>query len=357
MIKIFLKKRIYLILLIIAFITFLCYRYFFQNNAPIEQSNEGNKGRATPVDIYVAKATPFTSGIQAIGTLFPNEEVELISEATGKVTEIYFKEGTQVPQGQLLLKVDDADLQSQLKRAEHQLNLTSERLNRQRILLEKEAVSREEFDLVQTDYNILQADIDLLKVKIDRTEIRAPFSGIVGFRGVSVGSFLQPNTIITTLVDQSQLKIEFSIPEKYASLPLMGKKILFKTELSDNEYEAIIYAIEPKVDQKTRTISLRAMYDNSNRKLAAGMFTRLKILTENLSDVILLPTQSIVPEMDGKKVWVLENGRTTSRSVTTGVRTETQVEILSGIINGDSILTTGLLQVKEGATVKVASVQ
>jgi membrane fusion protein (multidrug efflux system) len=316
-----------------------------------------NKNKTIPADVYVAKVSQFTSGIQAIGTLLPNEEVQLISEASGKVIGIYFKEGTQVLQGQLLVKVDDADLQAQLKRAEYQLKLTEERLNRQKILLEKEAVSREEFDLVQTDYNILQADIDLLKVKIDKTEIRAPFSSIVGFRGVSVGSFLQPNTIITTLVDQNLLKIEFSIPEKYATLPLLEKKVVFTTELSEKEYEAIIYAVDSKVDQKTRTISLRAMYDNRQKTLAAGIFTRLKILTETSSDVILLPTQTIVPEMNGKKVWILENGKAISRSVTTGVRTENQIEIITGIAAGDSVLTTGLMQIKEGSTVRVVSIQ
>jgi len=357
--KNFLKKKIYIIMLVAGVSGYSIYAFYFKNNAQAgnEPPKEQGKGGTVPADIVVVKAVEFSSGIQAIGTLLPNEEVDLISEIAGKVTGIYFKEGSQVSQGQLLIKVDDADLQSQLKRAEYQSKLISERLNRQKILLEKDAVSREEFDRVQTDYNILQADIELLKVKINKTEIRAPFSGTVGFRGVSLGSFLQPNTIITHLVDQSLLKIEFTIPEKYASLSLVGKKILFKTELSDREFEGLVYAVNPQVDQKTRTIAVRAQYNNPKKELSPGMFARLTVITGTSSEVLLVPTQAIVSEMDGKKVWAVQNGKTVSRIVTTGVRTENHIEILTGLNEGDSILTTGLLQVREGSAVKILSVK
>ena len=357
--KRFIKKRIYVIILIAGVLGFLSYTFYSNKNNSAEKEIPKGQGNAAPVpaDLFVAKAVQFSSGIQAIGTLLPNEEVDLISEVAGKVVGIHFKEGAKISQGQLLVKVDDADLQSQLRRAEYQSKLISERLNRQKILLEKEAVSREEFDQVQTDYNILQADIELLKVKIGKTEIRAPFSGTVGFRGVSLGSFLQPNTIITRLVDQSILKVEFTIPEKYAALSLTGKKVLFKTELSDKEFEGVVYAIDPKIDQKTRTIAVRAHFDNRKEELSAGMFARLTVVTGTSSEVLLVPTEAIVSEMDGKKVWVCTGGTAASRTVTTGVRTENNIEILSGLNAGDSVLVTGLLQVREGTPVKSLSVK
>ena len=161
-----------------------------------------------------------SSDIQAVGTLLPNEEVDLVAETTGKIVGIYFKEGQHVEKGALLLKVDDSDLQAQLKRALFQQKLLSEKLERQRILFEKDAVSREEFDQVQTDYNLIEADISLLKVKIDKTELRAPFAGVLGFRNVSLGAYLQPSTIVTRLVDDGLLKVEFSVPGK-----ICGKSI------------------------------------------------------------------------------------------------------------------------------------
>jgi membrane fusion protein (multidrug efflux system) len=313
------------------------------------------KGGNAPISaqVFVVNAAEFSNGIQAVGTLLANEEVDIVSEIAGKVVGVYFEEGKLVAKNQLLVKVEDTDLQAQLKRAEYQLKLVSERLERQKILLAKDAVSREEFDQVQTDYNILLADIELLKTKIDKTEIRVPFSGTIGFRNLSVGSYLQPNTVISHLSDQYKLKVEFSIPEKYASTSLVGKKILFKTESSDKEHEAIVYAVDAKVDIATRTVIVRGMYDNTKEHFKSGMFVRLTLVTESSSDVILIPTEAIVPEMDGKKVWVVSDGAAKSKPVTTGFRSNNMIEVLSGLEVGDTVMITGLMQVKEGSSVKV----
>lgn len=345
------KKIIYISLPILAVLIFIGYKFFFKTDSVIEEQKP--KGTAAiPARLFVLEPDLLKSGITAIGTLLPNEEVELISESAGKVVGIYFDEGKPVTKGQLLLKVDDAELQAQLRRAEYQQKLTSERLNRQRILLEKDAVSREEFDQVQTDYNILQADIDLLKTKISKTEIRAPFAGIIGFRGVSLGSFLQLNTIIARLIDQGYLKLEFAIPEKYGLLYLPGKKISFTTELSPQQFDAVVYAIDPKVDIATRTIMVRGLYNNASGKLSAGMFARTHLIVDQSDEVLLIPTEAVVQEMDGKKVWVVSNGKARSQIITTGYRTDQQVEVLSGLQIGDTIMITGLMQVREGSAIR-----
>ena len=173
------------------------------------------KGRL-PVTGIIAKNSVVAAGFPVNGSLLANEEVDLVAEIVGKVRKIYFQEGVAVKKGQLLLKVDDADLQAQLTRAEFQKKLLAEKLERQRILLKRESISREAFDQLQTDYNMLEADIELLKVKISRTEIRAPFDGVMGFRYVSEGSYVQPSSQIARIVDNSTLKYEFNIPEKYA---------------------------------------------------------------------------------------------------------------------------------------------
>jgi len=300
----------------------------------------------------VVSGTDFSNGIEAVGTLLANEEVDIVSEISGKVIGVFFEEGKTLSKNQLLVKVEDADLQAQLKRSEYQLKLLSERLERQKVLLGKDAVSREEFDQVQTDYNILLADIELLKTNIAKTEIRAPFGGTIGFRNVSIGSYLQPNTLISRLSDQHSLKVEFSIPERYASTALVGKKIFFKTEISDKKYDAEVYAVDAKVDITTRTVTVRGRYNNAKSELKSGMFVRLTLVTERASNVILIPTEAIVPEMDGKKVWVVSDGKAQSRTVETGFRSNDNIEILSGLQTGDTVMVTGLMQVKSGSAVK-----
>ena len=346
------KKIIYIFLPILAVIVFVGYKILFSKNTQNTEDQRPKGGGGIAAKLYVLETNSLSNGINAVGTLLPNEEVELVCEATGKVVGIYFEEGKVVVAGQLLLKVDDAELQAQLRRAEYQLNLTGERLNRQRILLEKDAVSREEFDQVQTDYNILQTDIDLLKTKIAKTEVRAPFAGTIGFRGVSLGSYLQLNTVIARLVDQSKLKIEFQIPEKYASTYFTGNKIKFRTEVSPNELEAIVYAVDPKVHEATKTITVRGIYDNASCKLLAGMFARVNLIISQSGKVMLIPTEAIVQEMDDKKVWVVSNGKAKSQSITTGFRSNNQVEVLSGLQVGDTIMITGLMQVREGVGVR-----
>ena len=345
------KKIIYISLPVFAVLIFLGYKFgFSKTTQPLEEQKPRTSGISA--GLYVLEADLLKNSISAVGTLLPNEQVDLISEAAGKVVGIYFEEGKPVSKGQLLLKVDDAELQAQLRRAQYQLKLTSERLNRQQILLEKDAVSREEFDQVQTDYNILQADIDLLKTQIAKTEIKAPFAGTVGFRGVSLGSFLQPNTVITRLTDQSKLKLEFAIPERYGAVYLPGKKIYFYTEVSPQELEAVVYAVDPKVDVATRTITVRGLYNNASGKLSAGMFARINLVVDQSNDALLIPTQAVVQEMDGKKVWVISNGKAKSQRITTGYRTSEQVEVLSGLQIGDTIMITGLMQVREGIAVR-----
>jgi len=346
------KKLIYISLPLLAVLIFFGYKLFFSKSkeAVEEQKNKGGGGISAK--LFVVEPNLLSSGINAVGTLLPNEEVELISEAAGKVVGIFFDEGATVEVGQLLLKVDDAELQAQLRRAEYQLALTGERLNRQRILLEKDAVSREEFDQVQTDYNILQTDIDLLKTKIAKTEIRAPFAGTIGFRGVSLGSYLQLNTVIARLIDQNKLKLEFAIPEKYASICFTGNKIKFRTEVSPDDFEAVVYAVDPKVDVATRTITVRGLYSNANKKLLAGMFARINLIINQSEKVFLIPTEAIVQEMEGKKVWVVSNGKAFSQTITTGFRSNNQVEVITGLQAGDTIMITGLMQVREGVSVR-----
>ncbi len=362
------KRQIRIPLMIIALVvligSILLYNYFSnKSELPVENGMEAGKGAQAgkqksrgpiPVTVYVADYITIDEGIRSMGTLMANEEVEIASEISGKIDKITFNEGSKVTKGSLMVKVNDDDLQAQLKRAKFQRDMLKDKLERNRILLSKDAISREAFDQIETDYNMVEADVQLLNVKIDKTEIRAPFDGVVGFRYVSLGSYLQPNALIAKLVDYSKLKLEFSIPEKYVSKSLMGEEVQFTTEGSQRVNRARIYAVDPTVDVKTRTITIRALYDNASLSLFPGMFAKVT-LGKRSGRTIVIPTESVTPEIDGTSVWLVKNDKAVKTSVKTATRTETMIEIVSGINRGDSVITTGLMQVKEGARVQVTN--
>lgn len=323
--------------------------------SPAAGGKSGNSGArgSLPVTGIVASYSISTNGITAIGSLLANEEVDLVAEIVGKVRKIYFQEGVKVKKGQLLLKVDDADLQAQLARSEFQQKLLSEKLERQRILLKRESISREAFDQLQTDYNMLEADIELLRVKISRTEIRAPFDGVMGFRYVSEGSYVQPSSQIARIVDNSVLKFEFSIPERYAAQNLKGRNVAFRVAGQDKNFTAQVYAVDPLVGVKDRMILLRARFQNKNNELMPGMFAKGNLVMDGKNEYIAVPTEAVVPEMEGKRMWVIKNGKAESVPVETESRSEKFVEVISGIQPGDTVLTGGLMQLRDGMSVKV----
>lgn len=310
-------------------------------------------GGALPVNGMIARASYLTNGIRSAGTLLANEEVDIVSKVSGKVTGVYFKEGSRVKKGDLLVKIYDDDLQAQLRRSEIQEKLLSEKLERQRVLLAKDAVSREAFDQLQTDYNVILADMNLLKVRIAETEVRAPFDGVIGFRYVSEGTYVQPSVKIAHLTDPSILKLEFAISEKYISENLMGKKISFETEGYSDEFFATVYAVDYRIDETTRTIGLRARYNNSDGRLVPGMFASLTLITDEKQNALQVPTESVVPEANEKKIWVTRNGRAVLIPIVTGERTASMVEVVAGLSAGDTVLTTGLMQLRENMPVQV----
>lgn len=352
--KVVKRGLISVVVLVALGIIFIPRLGWLETEAVKQGTDKGRQKRGNlPVSGIVAQYTESANGITAMGTMLANEEVELVAEIVGKVRGIYFQEGSHVKKGQLLLKVDDADLQAQLERAEFQRKLLSEKLERQRILLKRESISRESFDQLQTDYNVLQADIELLNVKISRTEVRAPFDGVMGFRYVSEGSYVQPSSKIATIVDNSLLKFEFSVPEKYASRDLKGRKISFQVTGNERKYEAEVYAVDPLIDVKTRMILLRARFNNAKNELMPGMFAKGNLVVGGKNEYIAVPTEAVVPEMEGKRMWIVENGKAKSVPVETESRSAKFVEVISGIQPGDTVLTGGLMQLREGMVVEV----
>ena len=303
--------------------------------------------RALPVSGHVVAYETGESGLTRLGTLVANEKVQVMSELSGRVTAVNFNEGQFIRKGTVLVKLNDDELLTQLTRAEYQYTLLEQRLRRQKILLEKDAVSREDYDKVQTEFNVLKQDIEELKIRIDKMKIKAPFDGVIGFRQVSEGAFLQPGSNIADMVDMAKLKLEFSIPEKYIASKLVGTQASFTVEGVSRTFQASIYAMDPQIDIATRTILLRAQFDNKEGLLKPGMSARVTIQTGSNQRSLFVPSQAVVPDVNGRFVWLLKGGKAFRSYVQTGNRTTEKLEITAGVEVGDTLLTTGIMQLKE----------
>jgi membrane fusion protein (multidrug efflux system) len=310
--------------------------------------------QALNINAVVLKQQELTDLGRATGSTLPDEEVNLSFESSGKIVAIHFKEGTHVKKGELLAKINDKPLQAELKKLEAQVPLAKDRVFRQRTLLEKDAVSQEAYEQVSTEYEKLMADIELVKANIAQTELRAPFDGIIGLRLVSEGAYVTPATEIVNLTKISPLKIEFSINEYYASDVFDGTNITFYMQNSDGKeqkHRATVYAVESGIDAKTRTLKARAIFSNENEAIKPGRYVSVEITKREIKNAIVVPSESIIPEMGKSIVYKYSGGEAEPIEITQGLRTERQVQVLSGLQIGDTVITTGVMQLRAGAKV------
>ena len=307
------------------------------------------------VTAKILKPKLLTDEILTVGKLVPDEEVQLTFETSGKITDIYFEEGTYVEKGTLLAKVNDSQLQAQLSRLEAQVPLAQERVYRQSALLQRDAVSKEALEIVNTELATLNADIEQVKAQIKMTELRAPFDGIIGLRQVSVGAYASPSTIIATLTSITPIKIEFTVSERYAKDVKKGTNLTFSVDGYTTPFEAKVYATESSLDPETHNLSVRAIYDNIDQKLMPGQYTGIRLKQKEITDAISVPAEAIVPEMGKNKVFVYRNGKAEPVDVITGLRTDAEVQIVDGLHSGDTILTSGTLQLRKGSAVNIES--
>lgn len=330
-----------------------------KENEELAKADTKPKGGKKVLEVHAKVIAPqlLTDEIPIIGRLVPDEEVQLSFETSGKITDIYFKEGSQVKKGTLLAKVNDSQLQAQLTRLEAQVPLAEERVYRQSTLLQRDAVSKEALEIVKTELATLNADIDKTKAQIEQTELRAPFDGIIGLRQVSVGSYASPTTVIAKLTSVTPIKIEFSVPERYASEVKRGTNLEFNVEGELNTFKAQVYATEASLDAETHTLLVRALYPNEKGELLSGQYAGIRLKQKEIADAIAIPSEAIVPEMGKNKVFVYRDGTAEPVEVITGIRTESEIQILSGLQFGDTILTSGTLQLRKGSPVKIASFQ
>ena len=352
-----LKYIIYaLIVLGIAYLIF--YRISANKKVAEDGAGGGAKGKGTAlkglqVDGIIVKNSDFSNDLEITGTIDANESVALRSEVSGLVTNINFREGSNVSKGTLLIKINDRDIQAQLQDALTKQRLSATNENRSRQLLEKGAISQEEYDTSQADLASLKSQTQLIRAQLAKTSIYAPFSGKIGLRSISVGEYLTPATTIANLSSINPVKISFAVPEKYMGQILVNSEISFTTDASGKNFTGKVFAIEPGINTQTRTLQIKAMAPNASNELLPGSFAKIKLSLNTAKNAIQIPNEAIVPVLKGKTVFISKNGKAQQVTVTSSTRTDENIVITSGLKVGDTVLTTGAMALKPGAPVKV----
>ena len=339
-------------LLIIGLVGLIGYRITKNSDAKGPKDKEKDKQPIT-VSGTVVRLQTFDNNLALSGSIEANEQVEIRSEVSGIVKNIYFQEGSNVDKGQVLFKVNDIELKAQLAQAKTKESLASENERRAKLLLQKEAISQEEYDVARADFKSAQAQSQLIQAQIEKTSVRAPFSGKIGLRSISPGTYVTPTLLVAKLVNIGQLKITFSIPEKYASQVKKNATISFKITGSNESYSAKIYAIEPEVEIATRTLKVRALADNSHGKLLPGTFANVQLPLDIIKDAVVIPTEAIIPVQEGKKVFIANKGMAKEVMVETATRTDASILVLEGLKAGDTVLTSGVMSLKDEAPIVV----
>lgn len=343
-------KRFSFLLLIVS---------LFSCNFKKEQTATGGRPRQTgplPVDGFIIKHTSISEDVEVPGSLRPFEETEIRAEVGGRIVQMNIKEGAVVQKGTLLVKLFDQDLKAQLRKLRVQLKIKEKTEERNKELLEISGISQQEYDLSTLEVENLRADIETTQIAISKTEIRAPYTGVVGLRNISLGSYISPSDIVTTIRQVDRLKLEFSVPEKYAKDIGKGYAVKFRVDGGREEHQATVIATENSVDQNTRTLQVRAVVAGDNPELVPGVFAKVNLQLGKNDSALLVPSQAVLPNIRNKQVVLLRGDSVQFAVVETGLRDSAYVEIIEGVHAGDTVITTGLMAIRPHAKVRITKV-
>jgi len=303
------------------------------------------------VDAIVVVPQKISESIEVPGSLLASETTEIHPEVSGRLTMLNVREGAFVNKGAIIAKLYDADLQAQLRKLQAQLSISNQTSSRLSELLKIQGISRQDYDMAMLNSNNIRADIEIVRTNIDRTVVRAPFAGKLGLKEVSVGAYVTPQTIITVIRKTSDLKLDFTVPEKYISEAKPGALVYFRVEGSDERHAAKIMATASGITENTRSLQIRATVTGNNASLVPGAFAKVNLNFAPDYKALMVPTQAIVPQARGKRIIIYRQGAAKFTDVTTGIRDSANIQIVSGINAGDTIITTGLMSIKPDAKI------
>ncbi len=327
---------------------------FFPKKEDKSLLNKSKSKGPIAVNYFVVKSTKLNNNVFASGKIGAFNQIDIMPEIGGKITSIFFKEGETVTKGSVLVKLNDADWQAQLLKSKTQISLSEQKVERLKKLLEIKGISQEELDIQQNELNSLKAEQAYILAQLAKTTITAPFSGVIGLKNLSEGAYVTPNTPITSLVQLSPLYVEFSIPEKYINQFRKDITIQFTSEHDNGKdiHSAKIYAVEPRIDELTKTLKARASYNGSSL-LYPGSFVKVFANLGETQHALMVPTQCVIPTLKGQKVFISRHGIAAEIFVKIGVRTDEQIQIIEGLTEGDTLITTGLFSIKKDLPLKL----
>jgi membrane fusion protein (multidrug efflux system) len=327
---------------------------FFSKKDDKAGANKNKAAGLISANFFVVKEQSLLNGISVIGKTGAFNQVNILPEVSGKIVAIYFKDGETVNKGTLLVKLNDADLQAQALKIKSQIKLSEKKLNRLKQLLQAKGISEEEYESQENELNVFKAEEAVNLAQIAKTNIVAPFNGVLGLKQVSEGAFVSANTPIVSLVQLSPLYIEFALPEKYSQLISKGKKVNFKVDENADLYDlsATVFAIEPMIDEATKAIKVRALY-NSEQAFYPGAFVYVQLNLTDATKAKMVPTQCIVPTLKGQKIYLYKGEQAIETPVSIGVRNEQFIQITEGVEIGDTVLTTGIQGIKKDSKIKL----
>ena len=308
------------------------------------------------MDAFVVTPSLLTSDITVIGSLVAFDEVKLMNEVAGRVVSINLPEGKSVAKGTLLVKLFDDDLQAALRKLEAQRAIQQRLINRQKQLLQVKGISENDYEQTALQLNIINAGIAEQRALIRKTEIRAPFNGTIGLRNVSVGAVVSSSTMLATIRTNDKIKLDFYVPEKYGSVITVGMPVSFTMYDNNTLFTAKVIATEHGIENSTRNLKVRAMVSSSSRELIPGAFANVNLKLGENKNALMIPSEAIIPDEDNKQLIVANHGKAHFVNIKTGIRQSSKIEVIEGIASGDTIITTGLLFLKEGAKLSYSSI-
>lgn len=320
-----------------------------------------------PVETMVVSTSILDADIEIPGSILANESTEIHPESSGRLVVLNVKEGALVGKGTLLAKLYDGDMQArlnslnvQLQKSEVQLKIAKQTEERSAKLLSIQGISQQDYDMaslqvsnIMADMGVIKAQMAEIRANMTKLYVYAPYSGKLGLKQVSPGAFVTPSTIITTISQVNQLKLQFNVPEKYGAQVKKGQDVNFTIDGSEKTFTATVMATEDAVQENTRSLAIRALVKESAPDLIPGAFAKVKVVLGENEEALMIPNSCIVPQARKKIIYLAKNNKAIATEVTTGVRDSSNIQVLTGLNKGDTVITSGLLFLKPNADINV----
>ena len=309
-------------------------------------------GFAVGVETAKVAASRFQDEVAAVGSLKSNESVVLRPEIAGRIAAIHLREGMPAARGAVLVALDAATQAAELRQAEANLALSQANFKRTEDLYQKKFVAERARDEAAANLKVLEAAVALAQARLQKTQIRAPFAGIVGIRNVSVGDYVKEGQELINIEDIGSLKVDFRLPESHLSRLQKGQGVEVTSDAMPGQtFKGVLDAIDPLLDASGRAISLRARLANPDFKLRPGMFARVRLAFGGERQGLAVPEEALVPAGNDNFVFKVAEGKAQRVMVKLGQRRGATVEIAEGLKAGDEVVTAGQLKLRDGVPV------